>query len=274
MSLSFTNISYEDRHSCVSWSGLQCIDNEQFSDFLANNVSNRLSDSEGKKEFRNHLSGLSLTGLGQESLAAVLNAEQDEERSWAAGEALAEAFLEEDCGVVFPWNMERDKRNPFGSLPGADIVGFVGEETNCRFALGEVKSSSEEKYPPQVMSGRSYNPVETDHAGMGHQIYKLANNLTVICQLIKWLLPRVKGTSHEPNYNQAAMAFFNSGNKDIALFGILIRDTRAELKDLSLPGAAFRRDFSNPTTCQLTALYLPWDINQLIDRIARNGGAS
>jgi hypothetical protein len=273
MSLSFTSIVYEDNHNCVSWSGLQCADGEHFFGFLANNVSSRLSDSEGNDEFRSHLSGLALTGLGQESLAAVLNAEQPEERSWAAAEALAEAFLEEDHGVVFPWNMERDKRNPFGSLPGADIVGLTGEGPNCRFALGEVKSSSEEKYPPQVMSGRSYNPDEENHAGMGNQIYKLANDLTAICQLIKWLLPRVKGTDHEPNYDQAAITFFNSGNKDIALFGILIRDTQAEEKDLSLPGAAFRRDFSNPTTCQLTALYLPWGINKLIDKI-RNGGAS
>jgi hypothetical protein len=56
---------------------------------------------------------------------------------------LAEAFLEDEQCVVFPWNMERDKRNPFGSLPGADIIGFVGEGINCHFALGEVKSSSE-----------------------------------------------------------------------------------------------------------------------------------
>ncbi len=273
MSLLFTSTAYEDNHGCVSWSGLQCEDNEQFSSFLNTKVASRLDDAEGTDEFRNHLNGLALTGLGQESLAAVLNAEHPEERAWAAGEALAEAFLEEKSGVVFPWNMERDKRNPFGSLPGADVVGFIGNGTDCRFVLGEVKTSSEEQYPPQVMSGRSYNPKPSDHVGMGYQIYKLSNDLTAIGQLIKWLLPRIKNTVHEFSYDQAAINLFNSENKDIALYGILIRDTQVNERDLSLPGAAFRRDFSNPTTCQLTALYLPWGIDELITKI-RNGGAS
>jgi len=271
MNLSFISTVYENNHDCVSWFGLQCTDNEQFSEFLNTRVASRLDDTEGNDAFRNHLNGLALTGLGKESLSAVLNAEQPEERAWAAGEALAEAFLEENEDVIFPWNMERDKRNPFGSLPGADLVGFVNKETGCRFVLGEVKSSSEQQYPPQVMSGRSYNPGDNNHAGMGHQIYKLANDLTAICQLIKWLLPRIRGTEYQPNYEQAAITFFNSGNKEISLHGILIRDTQANEKDLSLPGMAFRRDFSNPTTCQLIALYLPWSIDQLISKI-RHGG--
>lgn len=266
MNLSFLSKVYEDNHACVSWSGLQCADTEHFSEFLSTKVLNRLDDTEGNDDFRSHLNGLDgLTGMGQESLAAVLNADHPEERSWAAGEALAEAFLEEQHGVVFPWNMERDKRNPFGSLPGADIVGFIGDATDCRFALGEVKSSSEQKYPPQVMSSRSGH--------MGHQLDGLANDLTKICQLLKWLLPRVKNNSYEDFFNQAAVTFFNSGNKNISLFGILVRDTQSNAKDLSVRGANLRTKFSEPTTCQLMALYLPWGINELISKI-RNGGAS
>jgi hypothetical protein len=265
MSLSFTRIIYVDNHDCVSWSGIQCLGDEKFSVFLKSNVSNRLNDSEGTNEFRNHLSGLALTGLGQESLAAILNADHPEERSWAAGEALAEAFLEKEQGVVFPWNMERDKRNPFGSLPGADIVGFLGEGTGCRFVLGEVKSSSEEKYPPQVMSGRSGH--------IGHQLDTLANDLTCICQLLKWLFLRVKNTIHQNSYERASISFYNSGNKSIALFGILIRDTKVNEKDLSGRGTALRNKFSLPTTCRLIALYLPWAISELPVK-TRNRGAS
>jgi len=265
MSLSFLTTDYENNHDCVSWLGLKCEDNEQFSDFLTTKTANRLDDTVGGDEFRNHLNGLSLTGLGQTSLAAVLNSEQPEERAWAAGEALAETFLEEDKGVVFPWNMERDKRNPFGSLPGADIVGFIGEGENCRFALGEVKSSSEASCPPQLMSGRSGH--------MGHQLDTLTNDLSRICQLLKWLLPRVKNTQHQNSYNTAAIRFFNSGNKLIALFGVLIRDTEVNEKDLSVRGTALRIKFSPPTTCHLIAIYLPWSINELPAKI-RNGGVS
>lgn len=265
MKLPFAHIEYEDRHICVSWSGIKFKDNQQFSDFLATKTANRLDDTEGNVEFRNHLSGLALTGLGQKSLAEVLNAEQPEERPWAAGEALAEAILEEANSLTFPWNMERDKRNPYGSLPGADIVGFVGQGADCRLALGEVKSSSEQKYPPQIMSGRSGH--------MGHQLDTLANNLTSICQLLKWLLPRVKNTAHQSRFDAAAITFFNSGNRSVALFGVLIRDTPVNSKDLSGRGSALRNAFSLPTTCQLIAIYLPWAISELPNRI-RSRGAS
>jgi len=265
MSLSFLTTDYENNHACVSWRGLQCKDDEQFIRFLTTKTANSLDDTEGSDEFHNHLRGLALTGLGQESLAAVLNAEQPEERAWAAGEALAESLLEEDKGVVFPWNLERDKRNPFGSLPGADIVGFVEKGDNCRFALGEVKSSSEANCPPQVMSGRSCH--------MEHQLDTLANDLTKICQLLKWLLPRVKNTRHQNSYNTAAVSFFNSGNNFISLFGILVRDTEANEKDLSARGTSLRQKFSLPTTCHLIAIYLPWSISELPAKI-RNGGVS
>ncbi len=62
--------------------------------------------------------------MGQAALEEVLSAEVPETRDWAAGEALAEAVLEAHHDVVLPWNIERDKRNPFASLPGAGIVGF------------------------------------------------------------------------------------------------------------------------------------------------------
>ncbi len=76
-------------------------------------------------------------------------------------------------------------------------------------------------------------------------IQRKINDLTAIGQLIKWLLPRIKNTVHEFSYDQAAINLFNSVNKDIALYGILIRDTQVNERDLSLPGAAFRRNFSN-----------------------------
>ncbi|NCC61037.1 MAG: hypothetical protein EOM12_08860 [Verrucomicrobiae bacterium] len=56
-------------------------------------------------------------------------------------EALAEAWLEKEHKVIWPWNMERDKRNANASLPGADLVGFVENGSEIRLILGEVKSS-------------------------------------------------------------------------------------------------------------------------------------
>ena len=267
MSSHFAKQVYQDEHECVSWAGFEFTDDGLFSTFLATNVADRFDDSQDNAEFQELLKGLRLTGVGDKSLKAVLDASYPKERAWAASEALAEASLEKVQGVVFPWNMARDKRNPFGSLPGADIVGFVGTGKDCRFALGEVKSSSDQNSPPQVMSGRSYNPTNKNHDGMGYQLYKLAYDLRTIRQLVKWLLPRVKNTKYQKNYEQAMTTFLNSGNKNVALFGVLIRDTQTNEKDLSPLGGSLRGNLSNPTTCLLTALYLPWKINQLINKI-------
>ncbi len=260
-----SQIVYQSTHGCVSWQGEHALDGAALGGFLSGPVAARLSDTEGGDELRSHLRGLSLTGMGQAALEEVLAADVPEERDWAAGEALAEAVLEEHHDVVLPWNTERDKRNPFASLPGADIVGFQRDGNSHRLALGEVKCSSEAQWPPQVMSGRS--------GGLGHQLDTLAGNLGTICQLLKWLLPRVKTTRHEVPFNTACTRYFNSSRRDLALFGVLIRDQEARETDLQARGWALGAGLTGPTSCRLIALYLPWPISQL-PAFIQQGGAS
>lgn len=150
--------------------------------------------------------------------------------------------------------MQRDKRTPKASLPGADLIGFEVRNSITRLALGEVKTSSDLHTPPNVMSGRS---------GMTHQIDALANNLGIINQILKWLLPRCKGTSNQIHFNAAVKMFLESGNKAIALFGILIRDTQPNELDLKARGKYFGEKLNKPTTCQLHAIYLPCLIKEL-----------
>lgn len=259
-----SQITYQSDHGCVSWEGHSAQDGDTLTAFLVGPVAARLYDSAARDEMRSHLRGLSLTGMGQAALEEVLDAEAPEERDWAAGEALAEVVLEEQHNVILPWNTERDKRNPFASLPGADIVGLQLDGASHRLAFGEVKCSSEAQWPPQVMSGRS--------SGMGHQIDALANNLGIICQLLKWLLPRVKGTAHEIAFNQACTRYFNSQRRDVALFGVLVRDQVAREDDLRVRGDRLGTQLQAPTNCRLMALYLPWPISQLPIAI-RAGGA-
>lgn len=250
---------FEDNHACVSWHGVSFHVGEELSSFLQHQVRSRLDDAEATESFHSHLRGLELTGMGKESLEAVLAAETSENRDWAAGEALAESYLMAMEGVIFPWNMERDKRNPFGSLPGADLVGFVAIDSGYRLVLGEVKTSSEKACPPQIMSGRSGH--------MGHQIDALAFNMTTINQLLKWLHPRTRGGAFEEPFNLSCISYFNSHNKSIALFGILIRDTQPNERDLSVRGHDLRKKLMQPTQCKLIALYLPWTIDRLVYEI-------
>jgi hypothetical protein len=260
-----SQVAYQSAHGCVSCDGLHAQDGDELREFLTGPVATRLDDTEGREELSSHLRGLSLTGMGQDALAEVLAAEVPEERDWAAGEALAEAVLEEHHDIVFPWNTERDKRNSFASLPGADIIGFQRDGDSHRLALGEVKCSSEAQWPPQVMSGRS--------GGIGHQLDALTTNLGTICQLLKWLLHRVKRTEHEAAFNHACTRYLNSGHRDLALFGILVRDQEAREADLRARGRALGDQLQAPTRCSLIAIYLPWPISRLPEFI-RHGGTA
>jgi len=263
MPLSFpSETAYGSTQGCVVWQGECANECAELTAFMQGPVAARLHDAEGGEALHEHLRGLSLTGMGQDALEEVLAAEVPETRDWAAGEALAEAVLEAHHDIELPWNNERDKRNPFASLPGADIVGFQRDGDSYRLALGEVKCSSEANWPPQVMYGRS---------GMIHQLENLANDLGTVYQLLRWLLPRVKGTSYQAACNTACTRYFNSGKSDLVLFGILVRDQKPQHADLRLRGQNLAGKLAAPTRCCLIALYLPWPIAQLPQVIGQGG---
>jgi len=259
---SLATINYENQDRQVAWRGISMAEGNVFDSFMTNDVAARLHDEEGANEFEAHLRGLAPTGFARESLNDILAAEVPEERDWAVGEAMAEAYLGREHGVTWPWNMERDKRTPKASLPGADLVGFELIEENVRLVLGEVKASSDRDTPPNVMNGRS---------GMTHQIDNLANDLGLINRLLKWLHPRCKGTEYEPSFNTAIALFLESGNKAIALFGVLIRDTQPNELDMRARGRSLAGRLQSPTTCQLIAIYLPCAIADLPGRVLGGG---
>lgn len=207
--------------------------------------------------------GLASTGFASNSLDDILAAEVPEERDWAIGEAMAEAYLTRRHDVTWPWNMERDKRTPKASLPGADLVGFEIIGADVRLVLGEVKTSSDSDTPPNVMNGRG---------GMIHQIDKLASDLGVLNCLLKWLLPRCKGTEYETFFNSAIIRLLHSGNRAVAMFGVLIRDTEPNERDLKARGQSLAVTLLEPSTCKLISLYLPCAVADLPARIV--GGVS
>lgn len=225
---------------------------------MVNEVAARLHDDLGKADFTSHLNSLASTGFAQNSLRAILDAEHPEERDWAVGEAVAEAWLEREHGVVWPWNMERDKRTPKASLPGADLVGFVTRGSETRLALGEVKCSSDVNTPPNVMIGRS---------GMAHQLENLATDVGLLHTLIRWLQPRCRGNSAELHFNSAISLLLQSGNTAITLFGVLVRDTNPNELDLRSRGQHLGGVVKTPTGCHLFALYLPCSVASLPDHV-------
>ena len=263
MDSSLSTISYEAQDRQVSWRGVSMADGDSFDSFMTNDVASRLHDEEGTIEFEAHLRGLANTGFERDNLNEILAAEIPEVRDWAIGEAMAEAYLGREYDITWPWNMERDKRTPKASLPGADLVGFEVNGDNVRLALGEVKSSSEDRYPPQLMSGRSGH--------MGHQIDDLATNLSLIYQLFKWLWVRCKNTEHETSFNAAITVYLSSGNRAVTLFGVLVRDTQPNELDLKARGKTLAGRIQDPTTCKLVAIYLPCAISDLQEHVSGGG---
>lgn len=255
-------LTYKKLQDAVSWQGIEFFEGEKFDQFMIDEVAPRLHDDEGKAELKSHLNSLASTGFANDSLKALLDAEHPEERDWAVGEALAEAWLSHEHGVVWPWNMERDKRTALASLPGADLVGFVTQGGQTRLVLGEVKCSSDSNTPPNVMTGRH---------GMARQLENLATDIGLLHTLIRWLQPRCRGNNSEPHFNAAISLLLQSGNKAMSLFGVLVRDTQPDERDLNKRGQHLGGIVKAPAGCHLLALYLPCSIASLPARV--QGGA-
>jgi hypothetical protein len=247
-------VHYEDRDRQVAWQGIGYAPEDGFRAFVTTHVAPRARDDAGHQQYTAALRSIASTGFDAASLEAILAAEEPESRDWAIGEALAEVHLTATHGISWPWNTARDKRNPTASLPGADLIGLATDAQGPLLALGEVKSSSEDANPPQVMSGRS---------GMVHQLDTLASDLRILGQLLQWLFFRCQQTPHESAYRLAMGRLFATGNRALVLFGVLVRDTPPNERDLDNRGRALADRLQAPTACHLIALYLPCRIAEL-----------
>ena len=241
------NVSFSGSETQVSWQGNHATDAVEFRQYLAGPVRNRLTDAARRSTFETDLRALATTDMASDTLKNLLASETDKE-PWEVGEAMAECLLEEKPGVTWPWNMERDKRTPKASLPGADLVGFLATKDGVILVLGEVKTSGDTANPPNVMTGRS---------GMAHQLDTLASDIRVHRCLLEWLHSRCKNTDHWPKFQEAINLYLASKGRAIILFGILMRDTAPNEKDLSGRAEALSKKVGSPTTVELHAWYCP-----------------
>ena len=256
---SFIDTVYENRDRQVSWCGVEMTECEDFNAFMSRDVASRLFDEEEKAEFETLLRSLGNTDFEREDLAAVLNEDVVEREGWAVGEAVAEAFLVHEHNIVWPWNMNRDKRNPKASSAGADLVGFRVEGDKVQFAFGEVKSSGDSTWPPRVMRGPG---------GMTNQIRNLIKDDLLVHALIRWLFPRCRSEPYRGQFRSALRLFIDSGHKAKSLYGVLIRDTQPSEKDLGSSGRELAGITESPVVCHLFAVYIPCAIAELPGRVA------
>lgn len=242
------NLYFSESSGNVTWQGKRATHRSEFNDYLCGSVRSRVIDQGNRAQLYAELSALATTGLAVDTLKQVLSAPEPERKPWEVGEALAECLLEEEHGVKWPWNTERDKRTPKASLPGADLIGFIVTNNQTLLLLGEVKTSNDAANPPQVMSGRS---------GMVHQLDELANSPQIHGCLLSWLYSRCKNTALWSSFQEAVRKYLETGGRALMLFGLLMRDTEPHELDLKNRAMALSESVLAPTKVELNAWYFP-----------------
>ena len=183
------------------------------------------------------------TGFVQKNLNRILNIKSKVE-DWRVGEAIAESYLVSHRSCYFPWSAYRDMKNKRSSLPGADLVGFSSGD--C-LVFGEVKTSGQAKYPPDVMYGQ---------AGLKQQLANLRDNKDVRDTLFRYLAYRSKNASWECRFKTAGIRYLQNSS-DVQLFGVLIRDVSPKAEDLRAQVQSLAQDRPTRTVIELLGIYLP-----------------
>lgn len=238
---------YSGTYLGAQWYGHEVVDENRFKSYMASRVKARIEDEEDS--FAVELRGMATTGMSSEFVEKLLRAVPGE-KPWAVGETLAECLLSDDDAreICWPWNPVRDRRAPRASLPGADLVGFCKKDDTVLLLFGEVKTSSDQNTPPNVMSGGG---------GMTWQLGNDATRLDIHHALLKWLHARCKSGKHRKLYKAAVQRYIQSQGKEILLVGVLLRDTRPCELDVTARAKSLAESLHSPTRIEITAWYLP-----------------
>lgn len=230
---------YEERHNGISIVGRSYTDKEI--DASAQSIADICFDSSESKRFADYMGSLSETGF-----SAIKNTPPNI-KDWQVGEGFAEAYITAHFSCSFPWTHNRDLKNPNSSLSGADLVGFY----QGKFLFGEVKTSTEGRYPPQVTSKKS--------DGLNTQLNKLCADHDLRSTLIQYLFHRQK---NKDEYKSACKAYLESKN-NFYIFGVLVRSVQPNVSDWGYLKSRLQTHDGEKVI--LVALYLP--VNNGIKRL-------
>lgn len=238
-------------------------DDAELDDALKGPVRNILRDTRGRADLARTLGSVSKTGFATQTLERIINASVALE-DWRVGEALAESYLVRQKACEFPWPGGRDLKNPSASPAGTDLVGFEKRGDRVRFAFGEVKTSYEDKYPPSVLYGRH---------SLTEQIEALRDDEDLRAHLIAYLFNHGHTSAWLATFLAAWESYNDDKNRELSLFGVLVRDVAAHEDDLRTRTDALAKGCPTHVTIALDALYLPLGaIGNLVTRARRLGG--
>lgn len=264
MNIEYQNIETNSRgYQGVSVTETECLEH------LQGPVKDNLIDREEREDTLEKLRALQFdTGFraSEQLLIDIQTLESDEidERIFRVGEAYAEIILEEHFSCRFHWNELRDARNPKGNKTGADLVGFIEIDREILFLFGEVKTSSEDRRPPQVM---------TYSDGIEKQLLDLYNNPSKRLILISYLKNKAKLFPDDHQFkidlNEGIKSYYSEHNK-YQLIGVLVRDIESNERDILPSYDRLKRDILGPIGLKLLALYVPINSNDWLETINRS----
>ena len=251
-------IVYHSADGQVIWYGLQFEAGDNFKEFMRQDVRSILIDEEEISELDAIDQIASSSNFDNESVRTILISGTP---SWAIGEAIAEAYLQNSYNIHWLSNTRKGVRTPNAGLPGPDLVGFIQYENDTKLVFAEVKSSGQQKKPPSVLYGSG---------GLVQQIIRLAEDRSLKVHLSLWLLRMCKETKYEEAIKLACRAYLNPKFRSFSLYGVLVRDTFPDQTDLKPGGEKLAAQLQDPADCHLIALYLPCKILELTELIGGN----
>lgn len=246
MTVAEGEVNYQHGAAPCTGAGMSWSDDE-LDTALVERITPLVFDDDGKADIEGILNGLAETDFDQEGVRAIL-ADAEEVEDWRVGEAIAEAYLTDHRSCEFPWPDGRDERKAGSSLPGADLVGFQSDDDGDCFAFGEVKTSSEAKYPPQVVSKKD--------TGLRKQIEDLRDKVQDRDQLWRYLAHRQSGKPWSQRFKDASTRYIRN-KSDVRLYGFLVRDVAPHTDDLRVRVTKLAEDCPEGTRIELLALYVP-----------------
>ena len=219
---------------------------EDLESALAGSVAAFVFDDAGKANIENVLADLASTDFDEKDLMKAMPA-PDKVEDWRVGEAIAVVYLSDHRLCLFPWPVAWDERAAGSSLPGADLVGIGSDDNGDCLVFGEVKTSSEARYPPSIMHGQS---------GLKRQLEDLAGRKSVRDQLLRYLLHRAKNAEWKSRLTQASARYLRDEH-DLQIYGFMVRDVEPNKMDLKARIDAVAKIKAEHTRIEILALYLP-----------------
>lgn len=250
------NVVYQHIDSAFCGYDGVSFDESETRDLLSGKVKGVLVDRPQRQEMLTILQTLQQdTGFQQsptllQDIQALQN-ENVDEQTFRVGEALAEVVLQEHFSCRFYWNELRDTRNPKGNKTGADLVGFIEAGNEVLFLFGEIKTSSEQKSPPQVM---------TNPEGIEHQLkdlYQDPKKRLILISYIQNKIPLVGNEDFKSDFEKAIRNYYQQAAGKYLLYGVLVRDTEVNEKDIKPSYEKLKEEILGPIGLKLLAIYVP-----------------